>query len=217
MPRCASAVRRAVEADPRWGDYLAAIEALAPKLAMRNTTPRPTALSPQLMVIAADDSSAAPDIEGTPMVDIARLGSALLMASVVSTASAQSSAGPQAANIRNVVAFYEKALNDKDVDAALQYVGDRYVQHNPTAADGKEGFRKFIGFLKERYPQSHNEVKKAYADGDFVILHVHSIREPGTLGVAIVDIFKLENGKVIEHWDVVQPIPANVANDNGMF
>jgi predicted SnoaL-like aldol condensation-catalyzing enzyme len=86
------------------------------------------------------------------------------------------------------------------------------VQHNPGAADGPEGFRKFIGFLREKFPNSHSEIKRSFVDGDYVILHVHAVREPGTRGNAIVDIFKLEDGKIVEHWDVVQPIPENPAN-----
>ncbi|MGY3239203.1 MULTISPECIES: nuclear transport factor 2 family protein [unclassified Bradyrhizobium] len=121
------------------------------------------------------------------------------------------------ANRNAVLAFYEKGLNQKDVDAALAYVGDRYVQHNPNAADGPEGFRKFIGFLREKFPNSHSEIKRSFVDGDYVILHVNAVREPGTKGNAIVDIFKLENGKIVEHWDVVQPIPDNPANNNTMF
>jgi len=121
------------------------------------------------------------------------------------------------ANRKAVLAFYEKGLNQKDVDAALAYVGDRYTQHNPNAADGPEGFRKFIGFLREKFPNSHSEIKRSFVDGDYVILHVNAVREPGTKGNAIVDIFKLENGKIVEHWDVVQPIPDNPANNNTMF
>ncbi|SFI04122.1 nuclear transport factor 2 family protein [Bradyrhizobium sp. Gha] len=123
----------------------------------------------------------------------------------------------QEANRKAVLAFYEKGLNQKDVDAALAYVGDRYVQHNPNAADGPEGFRKFIGFLREKFPDSHSEIKRSFVDGDYVILHVNAVREPGTKGNAIVDIFKLENGKIVEHWDVVQTIPENPANNNTMF
>lgn len=121
------------------------------------------------------------------------------------------------ANRNTVLAFYEKGLNQKDADTALAYVGDRYVQHNPNAADGPDGFRKFIGFLREKFPNSHSEIKRSFVDGDYVILHVHAVREPGTRGNAIVDIFKLENGKIVEHWDVVQPISDNPANNNTMF
>jgi len=123
----------------------------------------------------------------------------------------------QEANRQAVLAFYEKGLNQKDADAALQYVGSRYVQHNPTAADGPEGFRKFVAFLREKFPKSHSDIKRSFVDGDYVILHVNAVREPGTRGSAIVDIFKLENGKIVEHWDVVQPVPETSANKNGMF
>jgi len=102
-------------------------------------------------------------------------------------------------------------------EAASKYFGPRYTQHNPNAPDGPEGFKTFLQFLKEKFPSSRSEIKRVFADGDYVILHVHAVREPGTRGNAIVDIFKLENGKIVEHWDVVQPIPEKAANTNGMF
>ncbi|HKW52618.1 MAG TPA: nuclear transport factor 2 family protein [Stellaceae bacterium] len=121
------------------------------------------------------------------------------------------------ANKQTVVAFYEAALNQKDFAAARKYMGPRYVQHNPTAPDGIDGFKKFIDFLRDKYPQSHSDIKQTFADGDYIILHVHATREPNTPGAAIVDIFKLEHGKIVEHWDVIQPVPEKSANDNGMF
>jgi len=142
---------------------------------------------------------------------------ALLVALASSTAMAATSEAQQEANRKAVLAFYEKGLNQKDADAALAYVGNRYVQHNPGAADGPEGFRKFISFLREKFPNSHSEIKRSFVDGDYVILHVHAVREPGTRGNAIIDIFKLEDGKIVEHWDVVQPVPENPANNNTMF
>ncbi|MGY3573860.1 MULTISPECIES: nuclear transport factor 2 family protein [unclassified Bradyrhizobium] len=142
---------------------------------------------------------------------------ALLLALASSSALAAASQAQQEANRKAVLAFYEKGLNQKDADAALAYVDNRYVQHNPGAADGREGFRKFIGFLREKFPNSHSEIKRSFVDGDYVILHVHAVREPGTRGNAIIDIFKLEDGKIVEHWDVAQPIPENPANSNTMF
>ena len=121
------------------------------------------------------------------------------------------------ANKNVVVDFYEKAINQKDFEAASKHFGNRYVQHNPVAADGPEGLKAFLGFLKEKFPQSRSEIKRVFADGDYVILHVHAVREPGTRGSAIVDIFKLEGGKIVEHWDVIQPIPEKAANNNSMF
>jgi predicted SnoaL-like aldol condensation-catalyzing enzyme len=121
------------------------------------------------------------------------------------------------ANKKTVAAFEDAVLNQKDFDAAAKYLGPRYTQHNPNAADGPEGLKGFIAFLKDKFPNNRSEIKRIFADGDFVIVHDHAVREPGTRGLAIVNIWKLENGKVVEHWDVIQPIPEKSANDNGMF
>jgi predicted SnoaL-like aldol condensation-catalyzing enzyme len=120
-------------------------------------------------------------------------------------------------NKKNVVEFYEKAINQKDFDGASKYIGSRYTQHNPLAADGPEGLKAFLQFAKEKLPGYHADIKRVFADGDYVILHVHTTRDPQDRGSAVMDIFKLENGKVVEHWDVVQPIPEKAANSNGMF
>jgi len=137
---------------------------------------------------------------------------------VLAMASVQAAdAQQQEVNKKNVVEFYEKALNQKDFEAASRYLGPRYTQHNPVAADGPEGLKAFIQFLRDKFPNSRSEIKRVFADGDYVIVHVHAIREPGTRGRAIIDIFKLENGKVVEHWDVAQDIPEKAANSNGMF
>ena len=120
-------------------------------------------------------------------------------------------------NKKIVAAFYDAALNKKDFAEASKYLGPRYTQHNPLAADGPEGLKGFLAFLKSKFPGSHSEIKRVFADGDYVILHVHAVREPGTRGRAIVDIFKLENGKIVEHWDVAQDVPEKAANTNGMF
>jgi predicted SnoaL-like aldol condensation-catalyzing enzyme len=132
------------------------------------------------------------------------------------TAAAQPLSGPQE-NQRMVLEFYQKALNEKDFVAASSYLGARYIQHNPAAGDGSEGLKAFLQVLREKFPNAKSEIKRAFADGDFVILHVHAVREPGTRGLAIVDIFRLEAGKIVEHWDVRQDVPETAANTNGMF
>ncbi|WED42737.1 ester cyclase [Legionella cardiaca] len=123
----------------------------------------------------------------------------------------------QAFNKRVVTEFYQKAINEKDFAAAEWYLGPWYIQHNPLAADGIDGLKQYIDYLKVTYPQSHSEIKRVLAEGDYVILHVHSIKEPGTQGQAIIDIFRLEHNKIVEHWDVIQSIPVESANSNGMF
>jgi predicted SnoaL-like aldol condensation-catalyzing enzyme len=120
-------------------------------------------------------------------------------------------------NKKTVVEFYDKAINQKDFEAASKYMGPRYTQHNPMAADGPGGLKGYLQFLRAKYPDSHSEIKRVIADGDYVVLHVHAVRESGTRGSAIVDIFKLENNKIVEHWDVIQEIPEKAANANGMF
>lgn len=119
-----------------------------------------------------------------------------------------------------VLAFYEAALNEKSVEKAKQYLGDTYLQHNPRVPDGVEGLVRFIEFRRTHYPQARNEVKRVIAEGDLVALHVHSVVIPGTPGRAIVDIFRVADGKVVEHWDVIQEIPVDLfppLNDNGLF
>jgi predicted SnoaL-like aldol condensation-catalyzing enzyme len=133
-------------------------------------------------------------------------------AAVASDVSAQTESNKAA-----VTRFYEKALNEGDADGALAEVGGRYVQHNPFAEDGKNGFRKFVDWRHAKFPHAHSDILKVFSDGDFVILHVHSVREPGTRGNAIIDIFKLENGRIVEHWDVVQPISEKIVHTNTMF
>ena len=120
-------------------------------------------------------------------------------------------------NKKLVAEFYDLIINKKDYEAAKRYMGPRYRQHNPLVKDGPEGLREFIDFLRTNAPQAHSEIIRCFAEGDYVILHVHSIRQPGTRGRAIIEIFRLENGLIDEHWDVIQEIPADSANPNGMF
>jgi predicted SnoaL-like aldol condensation-catalyzing enzyme len=120
-------------------------------------------------------------------------------------------------NKKAVVEFYDLAINQKNFEAAAKFLGPRYVQHNPKAADGPEGLRAFLAFLRDKFPDYHSDIKRVFADGDYVILHVHNVPTPGSRGNAIIDIFKLEDGKVVEHWDVRQEIPEQAANSNTMF
>jgi predicted SnoaL-like aldol condensation-catalyzing enzyme len=142
---------------------------------------------------------------------------ALLIASLPGQRALAADAAQMEQNKKTVTAFYDAVLNKKDFDEASKYLGPRYTQHNPTAKDGPEGLKGFIAFLKEKFPNNHSEIKQIFADGDYVIVHVHAVREPGTRGNAIFDLFKLENGKVVEHWDTVQPIPETAQNNNTMF
>jgi predicted SnoaL-like aldol condensation-catalyzing enzyme len=131
---------------------------------------------------------------------------------------AKEQAAAEETNKQNVVAFYNAAINDKDFEKARQYMGDMYIQHNPLAADGPEGLKAFLDYAKTNLGSFKAEIKQVFADGNYVILHVHVKANPDDRGSAVMDIFRLDdNGKVVEHWDVIQQIPEKSANDNTMF
>jgi predicted SnoaL-like aldol condensation-catalyzing enzyme len=122
-------------------------------------------------------------------------------------------------NKANTLAFYKRALLDGDVEEAFRlYAGASYRQHNPLIEDGMEGVRKFVGWISSNHPDAHGDIKRVFSDGDYVILHSHwHGLSDNPRGEAVVDIFRLENGKIVEHWDVIQPIPQTAANGNTMF
>ncbi|MGJ7609678.1 MULTISPECIES: nuclear transport factor 2 family protein [unclassified Variovorax] len=124
----------------------------------------------------------------------------------------------ETSNKQVVLAFYEAAINQKDIGAALAFIGPRYIQHNPRSPDGVEGLKGFIGgYLQKANPGLKAVVQRVVVEGDLVVLHVRSEPQPGAPATAIVDIFRLENGKIVEHWDVMQPVPEKMPHGNTMF
>jgi predicted SnoaL-like aldol condensation-catalyzing enzyme len=119
-----------------------------------------------------------------------------------------------------VLDFYEAALNEKNVEKTKTFLGDKYIQHNPHVAEGPEGLLRLVEFRRSKFPEGRNEVKMIIAEGDLVVLQVHSVLIPGTLGRKIVDIFRVEGNKVVEHWDVIQEITEELyppINENSLF
>ena len=121
-------------------------------------------------------------------------------------------------NRANVMAFYDLMFNQcRPAEAIELYAGADYRQHNPDVADGKQAFIDYFDRMGRDYPGKHVEFVRSVAEGDLVVLHCHQTW-PGFPDYAGIDIFRLdEEGKVVEHWDVLQTVPDEMAHDNGMF
>ena len=119
-------------------------------------------------------------------------------------------------NKKNAIAFYKTAFEGNPQLAVEKYVGQEYIQHNPSVKDGPQGFVEYFNRLSQEYPNKSVKFLRCIAEGNLVALHTHQVwphKEYVTM-----DFFRFDaNGKIVEHWDAIQTVPDTAANDNGMY
>lgn len=121
------------------------------------------------------------------------------------------------ANLALVRGLFDEVLNPMDASAVDRFIAPDYIQHNPNVETGSAPLKAFLDHIKAVNPEGVHDVKRMFADGDHVIVHYHVRRWPGDIGWAVVDIFRIENGLIAEHWDVAQDVVVKGPNPNGMF
>ncbi len=121
-------------------------------------------------------------------------------------------------NLAMATAMYHDMLTKFDSRHVDTYIAPDYIQHSTAASGGREGLRAFLDDRREGFPEVDIRIKRSLADGDFTVFHIHTVRQPGDPGMNIVDIFRHRpDGKVQEHWEVLQIIPETLPHDNGIF
>ncbi|BBC34212.1 SnoaL-like polyketide cyclase [Streptomyces graminofaciens] len=120
-------------------------------------------------------------------------------------------------NQKLVTKAFDRLLVRKDLSAIDKYWGPEYQQHNPNIPNGVDGVKAGLGAYFDQFPKLSVTPKRVIAEGDLVAVHSHYVNAPGERGQAIIDLFRVRNGKIVEHWDVIQDVPETSANDNTMF
>jgi predicted SnoaL-like aldol condensation-catalyzing enzyme len=118
-------------------------------------------------------------------------------------------------NKKLVSNLYQEVFGDKNIDAVDKYLADNYIQHNPGVADGKEALKAALKVWFKGAPKEKIDIQHIGADGNFVYIHTKS--KQGNKTVSVMDIFRIDGNKIVEHWDVLQEVPAKSANDHPMF
>lgn len=121
------------------------------------------------------------------------------------------------ANLAHVLAMYEAVLFPLDSSRVDDFIAPGYVQHSTLAEPGVGALKAWLDARAEDSPDARQTIHRAFADGDHVIVHIELHRWPDDPGMAVVDIFRLDGGMIVEHWDVIQEIPVEPVNPNSMF
>jgi predicted SnoaL-like aldol condensation-catalyzing enzyme len=120
-------------------------------------------------------------------------------------------------NLARVLDMYREVIIAMNPDKVEEYLSPDYIQHSALAEPGLEPLKAFLAKVRKESPDAKQTIHRSFADGDHVIVHVHVERWPGDPGLAVVDIYRCEDGEIVEHWDVIQDVPENPVNPIGMF
>jgi predicted SnoaL-like aldol condensation-catalyzing enzyme len=120
-------------------------------------------------------------------------------------------------NLDLVLAMFANVLEPMDSSAVDRYIHPEYIQHNPTVAPGRDALKAFLDHIRQLSPHATHDIKRAFVDGDHVIVHYNVRRWEGDKGFAVMDVFRIENDLIREHWDVVQDVVLDGPNPNSQF
>jgi predicted SnoaL-like aldol condensation-catalyzing enzyme len=131
--------------------------------------------------------------------------------------SATSRTDQEQRNLDHVLGLFRDVLVPLDADQVDRYIAPDYIQHSPMAAPGRDSLKAFLRTVRAASPNASQRLLRAFVDGDHVIIHYHVKRDPEDRGFVVMDIFRLTDGMVVEHWDSVQDVPAHSPNPISMF
>ena len=120
-------------------------------------------------------------------------------------------------NLDHVLGMFRDVLQPLDADQVDRYISPDYIQHSPMAAPGRDSLKAFLRMVRAASPDSSQKLLRAFVDGDHVMLHYHVKKDPADRGFVVMDIFRLINGLVLDHWDCVQDVPTHSPNPIPMF
>jgi predicted SnoaL-like aldol condensation-catalyzing enzyme len=121
------------------------------------------------------------------------------------------------ANLDLVMRMFAEVLNPMDSGAVDRFIAPGYIQHNQAVAPGVDALKAFLDTIRAETPEAVHDIKRAFVDGDHVTVHYHVRRWPDDPGWAVIDIFRIEDGKIAEHWDVMQDVAEGGPNPIGPF
>jgi predicted SnoaL-like aldol condensation-catalyzing enzyme len=122
-----------------------------------------------------------------------------------------------AENKKIVTHFYDQLFSHGNLDVIDEHVGTTYTNHNPQGVDGRDGLKRFITFFRSTFPDLQKITHRVLAEGDLVLLHSESLTAPDATANVVVDIYRVEDGKVVEHWDVIQAVPKETVGGHDLF